>query len=102
MTQLGAEAVRRSVSGAAELGISYLTLYGFSSENWKRPAAEVDDLMGLLRFYLTADRGGIYWSSQHWLKTVYMGVLIPFLAAWTVLAVRRGRNWFFAGQNCHR
>jgi len=48
----GAEAVRRSVNGAAELGIGYLTLYGFSSENWKRPAAEVDDLMGLLRLYL--------------------------------------------------
>lgn len=60
----GAEAVRRSVSGAAELGISYLTLFGFSSENWKRPAAEVDDLMGLLRFYLKAeiaelDRNGV-------------------------------------------
>jgi undecaprenyl diphosphate synthase len=48
----GAEAVRRTITGAAELGIQYLTLYGFSSENWKRPAAEVDDLMGLLRFYL--------------------------------------------------
>jgi undecaprenyl diphosphate synthase len=50
--QRGAEAVRRVVSGAAELGISYLTLYGFSSENWKRPPAEVDDLMQLLRLYL--------------------------------------------------
>ena len=40
------------VNGAAELGIDYLTLYGFSSENWKRPPAEVDDLMGLLRLYL--------------------------------------------------
>ena len=48
----GAEAVRRTVAGAAELGIQYLTLYGFSSENWKRPAAEIDDLMGLLRLYL--------------------------------------------------
>jgi undecaprenyl diphosphate synthase len=48
----GAEAVRRTVTGAAELGIEYLTLYGFSSENWKRPAAEVDDLMSLLRLYL--------------------------------------------------
>jgi len=48
----GAEAVRRSVNGAAELWIEYLTLYGFSSENWKRPATEVDDLMGLLRLYL--------------------------------------------------
>ena len=48
----GAEAVRRTVTGAAELGIQYLTLYGFSSENWKRPPAEIDDLMGLLRLYL--------------------------------------------------
>ena len=48
----GAEAVRRTVTGAAELGIQYLTLSGFSSENWKRPAAEIDDLMGLLRLYL--------------------------------------------------
>ena len=50
--QRGAEAVRRVVSGAAELGIGYQTLYGFSSENWKRPPAEVDDLMQLLRLYL--------------------------------------------------
>ncbi len=50
--QRGAEAVRRVVEGAREFGISYLTLYAFSSENWKRPASEVDDLMGLLRLYL--------------------------------------------------
>ncbi|HZT20168.1 MAG TPA: isoprenyl transferase [Dongiaceae bacterium] len=48
----GAEAVRRTVTGAAEIGIRYLTLYGFSSENWKRPASEVDDLMALLKLYL--------------------------------------------------
>jgi undecaprenyl diphosphate synthase len=48
----GAEAVRRAVEAARELGIGYLTLYAFSSENWKRPADEVDDLMGLLRLYL--------------------------------------------------
>ncbi|MFO1188983.1 MAG: isoprenyl transferase [Alphaproteobacteria bacterium] len=48
----GAEAVRRAVSSAIELGISYLTLYVFSSENWKRPKDEVSDLMGLLRLYL--------------------------------------------------
>lgn len=48
----GAEAVRRTVMGAIELGVSYLTLYGFSSENWKRPASEIDDLMTLLRFYI--------------------------------------------------
>jgi undecaprenyl diphosphate synthase len=50
--QRGAEAARRTVQGAAELGIGYLTLFGFSSENWSRPAAEIDDLMQLLRFYL--------------------------------------------------
>ncbi|MSP88402.1 MAG: isoprenyl transferase [Alphaproteobacteria bacterium] len=48
----GAESVRRAVRGATELGISYLTLFGFSSENWKREPAEVEDLMGLLRLYL--------------------------------------------------
>jgi undecaprenyl diphosphate synthase len=48
----GAESVREAVEGAIELGISYLTLFGFSSENWKRPESEVRDLMGLLRLYL--------------------------------------------------
>jgi len=50
--QRGAESVRRVVEGAQAMGISYLTLYAFSSENWKRPAAEIDDLMALLRLYL--------------------------------------------------
>jgi undecaprenyl diphosphate synthase len=48
----GAEAVRRTVHGCLDIGIKYLTLYAFSSENWKRPEAEVDDLMALLRVYL--------------------------------------------------
>ena len=48
----GAEAVRNCVRAAGELGVSYLTLFGFSSENWKRPDGEVRDLMGLLRLYL--------------------------------------------------
>lgn len=48
----GAEAVRRTVTACGELGIPYLTLFAFSSENWKRPAEEVDDLMWLLRSYL--------------------------------------------------
>jgi undecaprenyl diphosphate synthase len=51
----GAEAVRRTITAAAELGIGYLTLFGFSSENWKRPVAEVNDLMGLLRHYLRGE-----------------------------------------------
>ncbi len=48
----GVEAVRRTVEAAAELGIGYLTLFGFSTENWNRPGAEVGELMGLLRRYL--------------------------------------------------
>ncbi|HXC11968.1 MAG TPA: isoprenyl transferase [Stellaceae bacterium] len=51
----GAEAVRRTVAGAVELGIPYLTLFGFSSENWKRPSGEIYDLMVLLRHYLLAE-----------------------------------------------
>lgn len=47
--------MRRAVEGAVELGVDYLTLYGFSSENWKRPADEVNDLMGLLRHYLRSE-----------------------------------------------
>jgi undecaprenyl diphosphate synthase len=48
----GADAVRRVVRGAGELGIPILTLFAFSTENWTRPADEVADLMGLLRHYL--------------------------------------------------
>ncbi len=50
--QRGAEAVRRAIRASVDLGISYLTLYGFSNENWKRPTSEITDLMGLLRLYL--------------------------------------------------
>jgi len=48
----GAEAVRRVVRGAGEIGVPVLTLFAFSTENWQRPASEVSDLMGLLRHYL--------------------------------------------------
>jgi len=51
----GAEAARRTVAAAAELGIPYLTLFGFSSENWKRPSSEIHDLMALLRHYLRGE-----------------------------------------------
>lgn len=51
----GVAAVRATVRAAADLGIEYLTLYGFSSENWKRPRTEVNDLMGLLRLYIHDD-----------------------------------------------
>lgn len=48
----GVEAVRRTIRAAGELGIQAVTLYAFSSENWRRPASEIADLMGLLRLYL--------------------------------------------------
>jgi undecaprenyl diphosphate synthase len=52
----GAETVRRVVEECCRLGIGQLTLYSFSSENWKRPQQEVDFLMGLLKHYLVAER----------------------------------------------
>jgi len=51
----GADAVRRTLIAAGELGIPYLTLFGFSSENWKRPQDEIESLMGLLRHYLRSE-----------------------------------------------
>jgi undecaprenyl diphosphate synthase len=51
----GADAVRRAVKTAGELGVRYLTLFGFSSENWKRPLDEITDLMALLRNYLRSE-----------------------------------------------
>jgi undecaprenyl diphosphate synthase len=48
----GAEVVKKIVRHAAEKGIRYLTLYAFSSENWSRPSGWVEELMGLLRYYL--------------------------------------------------
>jgi undecaprenyl diphosphate synthase len=51
----GAEAVRRAVKGSPELGITSLTLYAFSSDNWRRPEAEVRALMELLGRYLRSE-----------------------------------------------
>ncbi len=48
----GAEAVRRAITAARAAGVRWLTLYAFSSENWRRPATEISDLTGLLRHYL--------------------------------------------------
>ena len=51
----GADAVRRTIEAAADLGVKYLTLFGFSSENWKRPVTEIDDLMHLLRRFIRSE-----------------------------------------------
>jgi undecaprenyl diphosphate synthase len=48
----GAQALRRTIESAIRLDVRWLTTYAFSSENWRRPAAEVIDLTGLLRHYL--------------------------------------------------
>ena len=50
--KVGAEAVRRAMQAAVDHGVEVLTLYAFSSENWKRSAEEIADLTGLMRFYL--------------------------------------------------
>ena len=51
----GVEAVRGVTRAARDLGIEALTLYAFSSENWRRPEAEVSDLMGLMRVFIRSD-----------------------------------------------
>src|ERR1700733_4593642 len=50
--EAGVEAIRRVVEAAPNQGVGTLTLYAFSSDNWRRPRAEVTALMTLLRFYL--------------------------------------------------
>jgi undecaprenyl diphosphate synthase len=56
----GIDAVRRTVRAASDMGLDYLTLFGFSSENWKRPRAEVDYLMDLLRFFIKRETAELH------------------------------------------
>jgi undecaprenyl diphosphate synthase len=58
----GVEAVRRTVRAAGEMGISYLTIFSFSAENWSRPASEIHDLMGLLRRFIRNDLADLHRS----------------------------------------
>jgi len=53
--EAGVEAIRRVVEAASQQGVGALTLYAFSSDNWRRPRAEVTALMALLRFYLASE-----------------------------------------------
>lgn len=53
--RMGVEALRRTVRAAMELAIPYLTIYTFSSENWSRPASEVDELMGMMKRFVRRD-----------------------------------------------
>ncbi|NIX77146.1 isoprenyl transferase [Microvirga terricola] len=56
----GVEAIRRAVRTAGDLGIRYLTVYSFSAENWRRPAQEVSDLMGLLKRFVRHDLADLH------------------------------------------
>ena len=56
----GAEAARKVLRAAGEAGVECLTLYAFSSENWRRPQDEINDLMGLLRFYITRELDALH------------------------------------------
>ena len=56
----GAEAARRALRAAGEAGVECLTLYAFSSENWRRPATEIADLTGLLRFYVQRELNALH------------------------------------------
>ena len=66
----GVEALRRTVRAAIEFDLAYLTVFAFSSENWERPAAEVDGLMGLLRRYL---RGEVAELHENGLRLRFIG-----------------------------
>ena len=56
----GAEAARAVLRAAGEAGVECLTLYAFSSENWRRPAQEISDLTGLLRFYIRRELNSLH------------------------------------------
>jgi undecaprenyl diphosphate synthase len=59
----GVEALRNTVRAAGELGISILTIFSFSSENWSRPPSEIGDLMGLLRRFIRKDLAELHESN---------------------------------------
>ena len=71
----GVEAVRRVVEAAPGLGLDVLTLYAFSSENWKRPADEVTDLMGLLKHYVQSEIDALHRNN----------VRLDFIGDWRAL-----------------
>ena len=66
----GVDAVRNIVRAAGEIGVRYLTLYGFSSENWNRGPEEVSDLMGLLRLFIRRDLAELH---QNGVKVLVIG-----------------------------
>ncbi len=59
----GVEALRRTIRAAADIGISFVTIFSFSAENWSRPASEVGELMGLLRRFIRNDLAELHKSN---------------------------------------
>ncbi len=59
----GVEALRSAVRAAADIGISFLTIFSFSSENWSRPPSEISDLMALLRRFIRKDLAELHKSN---------------------------------------
>jgi undecaprenyl diphosphate synthase len=70
--RVGKESVRAIVESSREMGIEYLSLFAFSTENWNRPPKEVDGLMTLLRKYLASELGKMM---QHQIRLVAVGSL---------------------------
>jgi undecaprenyl diphosphate synthase len=73
--QAGMKAMERTIDNAKELGIRYLSLYAFSTENWRRPHSEVQGLMGLFRYYL---RGKIEAMHRRGARLRFVGHLDAF------------------------
>ncbi|MGH6664016.1 MAG: isoprenyl transferase [Pseudolabrys sp.] len=59
----GVEALRRTIRAAGEIGIKFITIFSFSSENWSRPANEIGELMGLLRRFVRNDLAELHKSN---------------------------------------
>lgn len=87
----GVDAVRRIVRAARDLGVSWLTLFAFSSENWRRPATEVGELMNLLRFYLRRELNEL---AKNGVRLCFLGereLMAPDIAAMMAEAESRTR-----------
>ena len=84
----GAEAVRRTLQACIERGIGHLTMFAFSSENWRRPRGEIDDLMGLLRFYLDRE---VPHLQGHGIRLRFIGDRAP-LAGDTLAIMKRAED----------
>lgn len=97
----GVEALRRTVRATGELGIEWLTVYAFSSENWSRPKAEVSDLMGLLKIFIRRDLAELHSAGVHVRMIGARDTLSPDIRdlveeAETLTASNRGLNLVIA------